>query len=161
MARTHRYEVSVAWTGNRGTGTSGYRDYDRAHVIGVAGKPDILGSSDPAFRGDPTRHNPEDLFVAALSTCHMLWYLHLCAEAGVVVTGYEDAALGEMTEDAKGGRFVRVVLRPRVRLAAGSDARVAHGLHEEAHRRCFIANSVSLPVEHQAEILLDEEAGAA
>ena len=160
MARMHSYEVSVAWTGNRGTGTSGYGDYDRTHEISVPGKPVIPGSSDPAFRGDAARYNPEDLFVASLSACHMLWYLHLCAEASVVVRAYEDAARGEMVEHRDGGRFTRVVLRPRVRLGPGSDPETARRLHDEAHRRCFIANSVAVPVEHEAEILVDDIAAA-
>ena len=158
MARTHRYEVSVVWTGNRGTGTSRYGDYDRTHEISAGAKPVIAGSSDPAFRGDAARYNPEDLFVASLSACHMLWYLHLCAEAGVVVRAYEDAARGEMIEDRDGGRFTRVVLRPRVRVSPGSDPETARRLHNEAHRRCFIANSVSVPVEHEAEVVIDETA---
>ena len=160
MARMHSYEVSVAWTGNRGTGTSGYGDYDRTHEISVPGKPAIPGSSDPAFRGDAARYNPEDLFVASLSACHMLWYLHLCAEAGVVVRAYEDTARGEMVEHRDGGRFTRVVLQPRVRLGPGSDPETARRLHDEAHRRCFIANSVAVPVEHEAEILVDDIAAA-
>ena len=160
MSRRHVYEVSVAWTGDRGTGTSGYRDYERTHEISVPGKPPIPGSSDPAFRGDAARYNPEDLFVASLSTCHMLWYLHLCADAGVAVRSYEDAARGEMVEDRDGGRFTRVVLRPRVRLSPGSDPEAARRLHDEAHRHCFIANSVSIPVEHEAEILVEDAAAA-
>lgn len=143
----HDYAVRTTWTGNRGSGTSGYRAYGRDHRIEAAGKPPIAGSSDPAFRGDPARWTPEDMFVAALSSCHMLWYLHLCADAGIVVHGYADDAHGEMVENATdGGRFVRVTLRPRVTLAAEADRRRAQELHEETHRRCFIANSVCCEV---------------
>ena len=146
--RIHRYTPTIIWTGNTGTGTSGYKAYARDHVIRVAGRPDIEGSSDPAFRGDAGRHNPEDLLVASLSACHMLWYLHLAAEAGVVVVGYHDAPIGTMTEGGQsGGRFERVVLRPEVRVAAGSDAAAAVALHEPAHAKCFIANSVNFPVD--------------
>ena len=113
--RRHRYEVAVAWTGNDGSGTSGYRAYRRDHEIAAPGKPSIAGSSDPAFRGDPARWNPEDLLVASLSSCHMLWYLHLCAVAGIVVTAYRDDAEGVMEEGADGGgRFTQVTLRPAV-----------------------------------------------
>jgi organic hydroperoxide reductase OsmC/OhrA len=154
VAKAHRYAVEVRWTGNTGSGTSGYRAYRRDHDILAEGKPPILGSSDPAFRGDPTRHNPEDLLVASLSACHMLWYLHLCAEAGIVVTEYADRAEGVMEEASdEGGRFRRVVLRPRVTLAPGADTEAAQRLHGVAHARCFIANSVNFPVEHEPEIV--------
>ena len=146
-SREHRYTTHLQWTGNRGTGTSGYRDYDRSHTIELAGKPPILGSSDAAFRGDPARHNPEDLLVASLSACHMLAYLHLCADAGIAVTDYTDDAIGEMHEDNDGGgTFVQVVLRPRVALADASRAGEAERLHHEAHEKCFIASSVKFPV---------------
>jgi organic hydroperoxide reductase OsmC/OhrA len=143
----HRYTCAVEWTGNTGTGTSGYKDYRRDHMIRAAGKPDIAGSSDAAFRGDATRYNPEDMLVASLSTCHMLWYLHLASEAGVVVTAYTDVPVGTMVEDVKrGGYFTSVVLHPSVTIAAGSDTIKAQALHERAHHFCFIANSVNFPV---------------
>ena len=147
MAREHAFRAEVEWTGDRGTGTSGYGAYSRAHVIRADGKPELLGSSAPAFRGDPGRYDPEELLVAALAACHMLWYLHLASERGVVVGGYVDRADGTMAEDDDGGgRFVRVVLRPHVRLLRGDPA-VARALHDEAHRRCFVANSVNFPVD--------------
>ena len=151
--KIHRYAVSLAWTGNRGEGTATYRGYSRDHAISGAGKPAIAGSADPAFRGDPSRWNPEEMLLASLSACHQLWYLHLCAEAGVVVTAYEDAAEGEMQEAPDGGgAFVRAVLRPRVTIAAGSDEARARALHHEAHAKCFIARSVNFPVECEPEI---------
>jgi organic hydroperoxide reductase OsmC/OhrA len=154
MAKTHRYIVTVAWTGNTGSGTSGYRNYERRHDISAGpGKPAIPGSSDPVFCGDPARWNPEELLVASLSACHQLWYLHLCAEAGITVAAYLDQAEGTMEETADGsGRFLRVLLRPRVTLVAGSDVAKARVLHDAAHAKCFIANSVNFPVEHEAEI---------
>ncbi len=154
MAKTHPFAATVTWTGNRGTGTSHYRDYGREHTISMEGKPDLAGSSAPAFRGDATRHNPEDLLVAALSACHMLWYLHFAAVQGVIVTGYEDRAEGVMETVTDGmGRFVQAILRPRVTISAESDAKVAAELHHEAHRFCFIANSVNFPVSCEPEIL--------
>jgi len=148
--REHRYAVRVDWTGNLGTGTSGYRAYSRDHRIGAGTKPAIPGSSDPAFRGDPARWNPEDMLVASLSACHQLWYLHLCASAGVVVTAYADQAEGVMEEGPDGGgQFSSVVLRPRVTLAPGSDAAKAMALHHEAAEKCFIARSVNFPVRHE------------
>ena len=152
--KEHQYMVAVEWTGNTGAGTAGYRAYERAHEISAPGapKPAIPGSSDPAFRGDRSRWNPEELLVASVSACHKLWYLHLCADAGVVVTDYVDHAEGCMVEDDEGGRFRRVVLRPVVTLAPGSDAERARALHQEAHRLCFIANSVRFPVEHEPEL---------
>ncbi|MHA4870285.1 OsmC family protein [Duganella sp. PWIR1] len=137
----HNYKLTVTWTGNRGSGTSGYRDYDRAHTIAAAGKQDIAGSSDPAFRGDATRWNPEELLVASASACHKLWYLHLCADAGIIVTAYEDHAEGTMNGD----RFERIILRPQVTVSAG-DTDLAKRLHHEAHEKCYIANSLNFPV---------------
>src|ERR1700722_2275072 len=143
MPKTHRYETTVTWTGNTGSGTSGYRDYERSHAISAAGKPAIPGSSDPAFRGDPARWNPEELLVASLSQCHMLSFLHRCSAAGVVVTGYRDRPIGTMTETADGGGyFTEVVLRPEVSFAEADDAGRADALHHRAHELCFIANSV-------------------
>jgi organic hydroperoxide reductase OsmC/OhrA len=148
VSHRHRYETTVAWTGNTGTGTSGYRDYQRTHEVSAGGKPMIPGSSDPAFRGDPARWNPEELLVASLSQCHMLWFLHVCAAEGVVVTDYRDRAAGTMVETPDGGgHFERVVLRPEVRFASPAHAERAAELHERAHHRCFIANSVNFPVD--------------
>ncbi len=145
--KQHTYATRTEWTGNLGEGTGSYRAYSRDHVISAAGRPDLAGSSDPAFRGDASRWNPEDMLVASLSSCHMLWYLHLCAQAKIVVSAYRDDAVGTMVEDASGGgRFSAVVLRPVATLAAGGDAERATALHEEAHRLCFIANSVNFPV---------------
>lgn len=154
--KVHQYQVEVRWTGNTGQGTVGYRAYDRTHEIFVAGKPIIPGSSDPTFRGDPTRYNPEELLVASLSTCHMLWYLHLCADAKIVVTEYWDNPIGTMTETKDGGgRFAEVMLKPVVTVTADSDSALAEQLHEEAHHLCFIANSMNFPV--RCEPLLQVE----
>ncbi|MFD0684948.1 OsmC family protein [Actinomadura fibrosa] len=148
--RTHHYEVSVTWTGNSGTGTSSYRAYERAHRIDGPGKQPIAGSSDPAFRGDPAKWNPEELLVASLSQCHMLWYLHLCATEGIVVTAYTDTPHGTMVETpGGGGHFDEVVLRPAVVLADPERTDQALKLHERAHELCFIASSVNFPVRHE------------
>ena len=152
----HRYAVTVTWTGNRGSGTSGYRDYDRDHVIATAGKPEIAGSSDPAFRGDRQRWNPEELLLASVSACHKLWYLHLASEAGIVVLDYVDHAEGVMLTDADGGgRFSEIVLRPQVTIATGGDIAVAEGLHHSAHQKCFIANSVNFAVRFEGRVVLE------
>jgi organic hydroperoxide reductase OsmC/OhrA len=158
VRRTHRYDVTMTWTGNRGTGTSGYRDYGRDHEIGADGRPEIKGSSDPVFRGDKTRWNPEFELVTALSTCHMLSYLHVCTTAGVVVTAYEDAPYGLMaeTEDG-GGHFTEVVLRPRVTVQVKGMAEQAQKLHEDASEKCFIASSVNFPVRHEPSITVAGE----
>lgn len=148
--RTHTYTTVVTWTGNLGTGTSGYRDYSRDHDVATDGRAVILGSSDPFFRGDPTRWNPELLLVAALSQCHMLWYLHLAADAKVVVTSYVDEAVGTLTESpGAAGRFTEVMLRPRVTVASPGMVAVAEGLHARAGELCYIAQSVNFPVHHQ------------
>ena len=155
MPHQHRYRVDVDWTGNLGTGTESYRGYERSHEIRVPGKPALVGSSDAAFRGDASRHNPEDLLVAALSSCHMLAYLHLAATAKVVVTAYSDVAEGMMETDADGGRFVEVVLRPTVTISATSDAAKAEALHAVAHHACFIASSVNFPVHCEPRIVVE------
>lgn len=148
--REHRYATTITWTGDAGTGTSGYRDYRRDHEIAADHKPAIPGSSDPHFRGDRARWNPEELLVASLSACHQLWYLHLCADAGVVVKSYVDRAEGVMREHADGGgAFERVVLRPEVTITPSSDRELALSLHDRAHALCFIARSVNFPVEHE------------
>jgi organic hydroperoxide reductase OsmC/OhrA len=145
--------VAVEWTGNTGTGTSGYRSYERAHEISAEGKPAIAASADATFRGDRARWNPEEMLVAALASCHQLAYLHLCADAGIVVTVYADRAEGVMVTTADGaGKFERVMLHPRVTVAAGSDVAKARELHHKAHDLCFIARSVNFPVEHEAEV---------
>jgi organic hydroperoxide reductase OsmC/OhrA len=152
--REHLYSPTVTWTGNTGNGSRSYTYYSRDHVSAVAGRPEFQGSADPAFRGDPARHNPEDLLVASLSACHMLWYPHLAAEAGVAVTAYSDHPERVMVEDReRGGRFKRVTLRPRVVIESASDTERARELHSEAHARCFIANSLHFPVTCQPEIV--------
>jgi organic hydroperoxide reductase OsmC/OhrA len=151
-AKTHSYRTTVRWTGNQGSGTSAYRAYSRNHEIVVNGKPVILASSDPAFHGDPGRYNPEDLLVASVSGCHMLWYLHLCAVNKVVVLGYEDNAAGTMEEtDNGGGHFVEVTLQPIITITAQSNLDTARRLHHDAHEKCFIASSVNFPVRVQPE----------
>lgn len=146
VEKTHFYQVNVEWTGNTGQGTASYGAYERSHEITVEGKPIIPGSSDPAFRGDKTRYNPEELLVASLSTCHMLWYLHLSANARLVVTNYVDRPVGKMIETDDRGRFVEVVLKPIVTVKAGSDSALIEQLHEKADHLCFIANSMNFPV---------------
>jgi organic hydroperoxide reductase OsmC/OhrA len=153
MAAEHHYTTVITWTGNKGTGTSGYQAYERAHTIQIDGKPDILGSSDAPFCGDTTRHNPEDMLIASLSTCHMLWYLHLCADAGVIVTDYTDRTTGVMVQVAGGGgHFQEVTLHPVVTVADESMIERAHNLHKMAHEKCFIANSVNFPVKQEPEV---------
>ena len=154
--REHRYSTTVTWTGNQGSGTSGYKVYSRDHDIAAPGKPPIPGSSDPAFRGDPARYNPEDMLVASLSACHMLWFLHLCAANGVTVTAYSDPATGTMAENSSGGgRFTEVILRPQITLAPGSDTVKALALHHEAHEKCFIASSVNFPVRIEGSFVIE------
>ncbi|HLI18854.1 MAG TPA: OsmC family protein [Rhodanobacteraceae bacterium] len=155
----HRYRVEVEWTGNRGTGTDGYRNYGREHVIRIEGKSDIAGSSDPAFRGDAAKHNPEDMLVAALSTCHMLAYLHVATLAGVVVTAYTDTAEGTLVTEGNGGHFTRVVLHPVVTITPSSDPAKAESAHADAHHACFIAASVNFPVRCEPRIVVNRDSG--
>ena len=149
MPKLHTYDIQVTWTGDLGSGTSSYRAYNRDHEVSATGRSPILGSSDPAFRGDASRWNPEQLLVSSLSQCHMLSYLHLCGVSGVVVTSYTDHALGTMEQTADGGHFTEAVLRPHVEVASAEMADKALALHTDAHRACFIANSVNFPVRHE------------
>lgn len=153
--REHLYQTSLKWKGNRGHGTKNYQAYNRAYEIELQGKSVILGSSDPTFRGDKTKYNPEELLVASLSSCHLLWYLHLCAETGVVVIDYEDRATGKMSETKDGsGKFTEVILQPKVTIATNSNLEQAKQLHDQAHQFCFIANSVNFPVLCQPSIVI-------
>ncbi len=157
MSKEHIYQTNLVWTGNLGDGTKTYRGYSRAHEILVAGKPIIVGSSDPHFRGDKSRYNPEEMLVASLSACHMLSYLHMCADAGIVVTDYKDDATGRMIETADGGgHFVEVTLKPQVTISSESDVELANTLHHKAHELCFIANSVNFPVRADATISVEK-----
>ena len=146
---SHYYALSIEWTGNNGTGTDGYRNYKRDHIIRTDNKPDLLGSADPSFRGDRTRYNPEELLVAALSACHMLSYLHVCVKNGVVVTAYTDNATGSMQTVGDGGHMTEVVLHPEVTVRDASMVEKAQSLHGEASKLCFIASSVNFPVRHE------------
>lgn len=149
MSRQHHYKATIKWTGNNGKGTDNYKNYERSHLIVIENKPEILGSSDPAFRGDKTKHNPEDLLVSSLSSCHMLWYLHLCSEAGVIVTDYIDNSTGIMVETSNGGgKFTEVTLNPIVMVSEPHMIDKANELHKKANELCFIANSVNFPVKH-------------
>lgn len=150
MSKQHNYNLSIRWTGNKGTGTSNYRAYERSYIIQAEGKIEIQGSSDPAFRGDKTKYNPEDLLVASLSSCHMLSYLHLCAEAGIVVIDYSDQATGIMVETTNGGgQFKEVTLNPLVIVTDESMVSMANQLHQKAGELCFIASSVNFKVSHK------------
>ncbi len=154
---THHYTTKLTWQGNLGKGTANYRAYARDFVVQVAGKPDILGSSDPAFLGDKTRWNPEDMLLASISACHKLWYLHLCAVNHIVVIAYEDVATAVMDEGdaSQAGHFVSATLAPVVTISQDSDSTLAYQLHKEAHQACFIANSLNFTVSCQPRIIID------
>lgn len=153
--KKHQYQVQVNWTGNLGEGTKDYKSYSRNHEVKVAGKPIITGSSDPSFRGDASRYNPEDLFVSTLASCHMLWYLHLCSVNKITVVSYQDNTIGTMLEKEDGsGVFEKVVLRPSIIILEGEKKELASSLHHEAHDKCFIANSVNFPVHCEPTILI-------
>lgn len=155
MSKTRRYQTTTAWTGNLGAGTSHYTAYARNHEIsGPRKAAAIAGSSDPLFRGDPARYNPEELLLGALSACHMLWVLHLCADAGIVVTEYSDQAEGEVVEHPDGsGEFTRVTLRPHMTITDAGRVAEAVQLHEKAHEVCTLARSMNFPVEHHPVVV--------
>lgn len=148
MSKAHHYQATITWTGNTGAGTRDYRSYGREHTVLLPNKAPILASADPSFRGDPTRANPEELLLSALSGCHMLWYLHLCADQGIVVVAYQDQASGTMVETTQGGHFTQVTLRPSVTITQQSQLHQALALHAQASQKCFIASSCNFPVHH-------------
>lgn len=151
--RAHEYAGSVVWEGNTGEGTARYSGYGRDFRARIDGKPDLAGSADPAFRGDAARWNPEDLFLSAISACHMLTYLALCAREGIAVLAYEDDARGTMRIDRDGGgAFESVTLHPSVVVADAEDVARAEELHEQAHAQCFIARSCRIPIRHRPSI---------
>jgi organic hydroperoxide reductase OsmC/OhrA len=155
MSRSeHRYRISNRWTGNLGSGTSAYRAYSRDLEITAAGKrAPIPGSSDPFYRGDRTRYNPEELLLSSLSACHMLWVLHLCADAGIVVTEYIDDAEGRMVEHADGsGEFTHAVLRPKMKITDAARAPDVAAIHHRAHDLCAMARSVNFEVTCEPQI---------
>lgn len=149
--KEHQYHTALRWTGNTGKGTETYRGYERAHIISAQGKTDIACSSDPSFRGDRTKYNPEELFLASLSSCHMLWFLHLSSDAGVIVQEYTDSAKGIMIEYEDGnGRFKEVILQPHVKVKEEWMMEKVNELHDKAHQFCFISNSCNFPVRHES-----------
>lgn len=156
MILKHNYKLTIKWTGNKGTGTSSYRAYDRNHIILIDGKPTLEGSADPTFHGDKTKHNPEDLLVASLSACHMMSYFHVCVKAGVTVVDYQDNASGTMLTEGDGGRFSEVILNPIVTITDASQVDLANELHKKANELCFIANSVNFPVGHNPVCIVAE-----
>jgi organic hydroperoxide reductase OsmC/OhrA len=155
MNKEHTYTTNIEWIGNKGSGTSDYLAYSRNHILHIDGKADLQCSSDSIFHGDKSKHNPEDFFVAALSACHMLWYLHLCADAGIIVVDYKDQADGTLLLDSvNGGRFVSVTLNPVVTVINESMIGLARELHNDAHKKCFIANSCNFPIKHNPSFLV-------
>jgi len=156
MKKEHNYAATVTWAGNKGKGTIDYKNYERSYEISIANKPHILGSSDVAFRGDAGKYNPEELLITSIASCHMLWYLHLCAEKGIVVTAYEDQVHGVMKINADGsGYFSKVILNPTVTISEISMKEKAIELHQKANGFCFIANSINFPIEYSVRIVLE------
>ena len=153
--KIHHYKIIIHWTGNKGTGTSHYKDYERSHTISAENKITIEASSDPAFRGDKTKYNPEEMLLSSLSSCHMLWYLHFCSQAGIIVTDYTDEATGIMNETANGsGHFKEATLHPVITVTEESMIERAKELHHKANEYCFIANSVNFPIKHIPKVLV-------
>lgn len=152
-AKQHIYTSNIIWTGNQGTGTSAYKAYDRTWDMAAKGKPLVHCSNDPLLGGDSSKYNPEDLLLSALSSCHMLWYLHLCSLAGVIVLSYEDTpqAVGEVEASGK-GKFLSAILKPKIIISAESNLKIATDIHDQIHEYCFIARSVNFPVTHEPEI---------
>ncbi|MGH2645140.1 MAG: OsmC family protein [Chitinophagaceae bacterium] len=158
MKSSHHYHLSLQWTGNTGKGTVDYDAYSRDHIFTAEGKPELLGSSDKPFRGDAARYNPEELLLASLSSCHMLWYLHLCAVNKIIVLKYYDIPEATMEEEPDGsGKFREAILKPEVTVADEKMISTALKLHHEANKKCFIANSINFPIYHQPVIRVKEQ----
>jgi organic hydroperoxide reductase OsmC/OhrA len=152
--KSHHYKSEIKWTGNTGKGTKSYTSYERSYNIMIHGKPTLKGSADPAFRGNKDLYNPEDLFLASISSCHMLWYLHLCAENNITVVEYQDKASAEMKLSSEGsGQFTEVNLHPEVIILEKDKIELAKSLHHKAHEFCFIANSCNFPIQHKPKII--------
>lgn len=157
MDKEHTYKIGLMWTGNKGSGTETYTSYERAHTLHAEGKPDLLGSADPLFRGDSAKWNPEELLLASLSSCHMLWYLHLCANHKIIVQTYEDSPHAQMRIEKNGaGQFVNAELRPVVTITQAGQTQLAESLHSQAHHYCFIANSVNFPILVSPQIQIEQ-----
>lgn len=153
MTKKHDFPNRIIWTGNRGTGTSAYKAYNRTWDMALDGKETLSCSNDPLLGGDPSKYNPEDMLIAAVSSCHMLWYLHLCSTAGVIVTAYEDYPIGIGESEPDGtGHFVEAILRPKITITPDSDADKALVIHDDIHKHCFIAKSVNFPVRFEVQI---------
>ncbi|MBE2246630.1 MAG: OsmC family protein [Candidatus Competibacteraceae bacterium] len=157
MHNEHYYTVEIQWTGNSGDGTHSYESYQRSHTISKSGAEDIHATADPAFRGDKQKFNPEELFIASLSGCHMLWYLHLCSDHGIVVNSYADAPVGIMIVKEDGsGKIEKVTLRPKVCIQLSEQKNLAVLLHQVSHQKCFIANSINCPIDIEPSIYTEE-----
>ncbi|WKK78095.2 OsmC family protein [Marivirga salinae] len=151
--KSYHYQSLIKWTGNIGKGTNSYSSYERSYDIIIKNKPILKGSADPAFRGNADLHNPEDLFLASISSCHMLWYLHLCSVNKITVIDYHDKATAKMEETAKGkGHFIEAILRPEVVILEKDKIELAESLHQKANEFCFIANSCNFPIHHNPTI---------
>ena len=158
MTKTHHYKTQLIWKGNLGKGTISYKSYSRNYEISIKGKPVIVGSSDPSFMGDQDKYNPEELFLASISSCHMLWFLHLCSVVRIVVVDYSDEAIGTMIETTNGsGAFSQVTLYPKIVVTKPFMTENIDAIHSEANKMCFIANSCNFPINHQASCEAIEE----
>lgn len=158
----HEFPVSVRWDGSTG---NGYRGYSRTHVGTAEGTPDLTVSADRHFRGDPAFHNPEQLLVMAAASCQLLSFLALAANRGIDVLHYSDDAVGTMTPSRGPMSIERIELRPRITVAAGpdgsTDTAAVLALVEQAHRDCFIANSLRSEIEIVASVTVTAPDGAA
>lgn len=157
MAKIHSYDLQLTWTGNRGAGTYEYTAYDRKFTLSAINKPDILGSADPAFRGNKDRYNPEELMISSIASCHMLWYLHLAAANNLVIMDYKDNPSGTIEVKEFGlGRFIEVTLRPTVIIHNEDQSDLAVKLHDESHNKCIIADSFKFDIHIEPKIIIEK-----
>lgn len=157
MSKTQNYKLDLSWQGNHGAGTMTHTSYDRNFTTHEGSRPPVLGSSHPAFRGNSERYCPEELLLASLSSCHMLWYLHMCAAHEVVVLEYHDHPVMEMEVKEFGNGDIRsATLSPVVRIASEDQREQAMAMHQRAHQSCFIAKAVNFEIILKPKIVESE-----
>jgi len=147
----HLFKAEANWTSSPNPEQSASKFYSKSHKIVIEGKPVLNVSAAKAFKGDPELYNPEDLLLSSLVSCHMMSYLYVCSQNGIEILEYSDNAEATLEVSPDGsGRFVEVVLKPKVKISNPDKTDLALELHTKANQLCFIANSCNFPVLHEA-----------
>jgi organic hydroperoxide reductase OsmC/OhrA len=149
---SNKFNVGLTWLSQNKNFT--YNEYSREYTIHAEGKPELIGTAAPEYKGSHEHYNPEDMLIASLSACHMLSYLALAANSKIQVLSYQDQAEGSLIKDGMSMKFNEVILKPHVVISQDSDQEKALSLHDKAHHICFIANSVNFSVLIQPQIAI-------